>query len=78
MQYLLLALGAVPGASGWGLQRGVETVGVEGSGAVVAGLQLSVLLTDGTVVFMLQLVLDTQEVDIRKPLWGRFWVGVRR
>lgn len=71
MQYLLLALGAVPGASGWGFQRGVETVGVEGSGAVVAGLQLSVLLTDGTVVFMLQLVLDTQEADIRTPLWAQ-------
>lgn len=70
MQYLLLALGAVPGASGWGLQRGVEAVGVEGAGAVVAGLQLPVLLTDGAVVFMLQLLLDTQEVDMRKP-WGQ-------
>lgn len=30
---------------------------MEGSGAVVAGLQLAVLLTDGTVVVMLQVVL---------------------
>lgn len=30
---------------------------MEGSGAVVAGLQLAILLTDGTVVFMLQIVL---------------------
>lgn len=55
--YLLLALGAVPGASGGGFERRVEAVGVEGSGAVVAGLQLAVLLTDGTVVVMLQVLL---------------------
>lgn len=55
--YLLLALGAVPGSSGWGFERRVEAVGVEGSGAVVAGLQLAVLLTDGTVVVMLQVLL---------------------
>lgn len=55
--YLLLTLRAVPGSSGRGFERGVEAVGVEGSGAVVAGLQLSVLLTDGTVVVMLQVLL---------------------
>lgn len=58
--YLLLALGAVPGSSGRGFERRVEAVGVEGSGAVVAGLQLSVLLTDGTVVVMLQVLLFQQ------------------
>lgn len=57
VQDLLLALGAVPGSSGWGFERRVEAVGVEGSGAVVAGLQLAVLLTDGTVVVMLQVLL---------------------
>lgn len=42
----------------------VEAAGVEGSGAVVADLQLSVLLTDGAVVFMLQLLLKTDAADI--------------
>lgn len=59
--YLLLALGAVPGASGWGFERRVEAVGVEDARAVVAGLQLSILLTDGTVVIMLQVLLFQQE-----------------
>lgn len=35
---------------------------MESSGTVVAGLQLSALLTDGTVVVMLRLFLSTQEV----------------
>lgn len=68
MQYLLLALGAVPGASGGRLEWGVQTAGVEGAGAVVAGLQLSVLLTDGTALLMLQLLqllLDTQHAHLR-------------
>lgn len=60
VQNLLLTLGAVPGASGRGFERRVEAVGVEGSGAVVAGLQLAVLLTDGTVVVMLQVLLPAE------------------
>lgn len=72
VQYLLLALGAVPGASGGRVQGRVETAGVEGSGAAVAGLQLSVLLTDGTLVLMLQLLLHTQQEHLRKLLWGQF------
>lgn len=58
--YLLLALGAVPGASGWGFERRVEAVGVEGARTVMARLQLSILLTDGTVVVMLQVLLFQQ------------------
>lgn len=34
---------------------------MEGSGAVVAELQLSVLLTDGAAVVMLQLLLQTRQ-----------------
>lgn len=45
---------------------------MEGSGAVVAGLQLSVLPADGTVVLMLQLLLDTQEGHLRRRLGLRF------
>lgn len=61
--YLLLALGAVPGSSGGGFERRVEAVGVEGSGAVVAGLQLAVLLTDGAVGVMLHVLLLQQSHD---------------
>lgn len=61
--HLLLALGAVPGSSGWGFERRVEAVGVECSGAVVAGLQLAVLLTDGAVVVMLHVLLFQQSHD---------------
>lgn len=38
----------------------MEAVWVEGSGAVVTGLQLAVLLTDGTVVVVVQVVLREQ------------------
>lgn len=61
---LLLALGAVPGASVGGFDGRVEAVGVEGSGAVVAELQLSVLLTDGAAVVMLQLLLKGDAADV--------------
>lgn len=64
--YLLLALGAVPGSSGGGFERRVEAVGVEGSGAVMAGLQLSILLTDGTVLVMLQVLLQQQDSSVTK------------
>ena len=65
--YLLLALGAVPGAPGRGFERRVEAVRVEGSGAVVAGLQLAVLLTDGAVVVMLQTVLSQHKRQSAAP-----------
>lgn len=57
VQNLLLTLGAVPGAPGRGPEGRVETVGVEGSGAVVAGLQFTVLLTDEAELVMLHVVL---------------------
>ena len=70
--YLLLALGAVPGSSGGGLERRVQAVGVEGSGAVVAGLQLSVLLTDGTVLVMLHVLLQQHDSSVTKGTFHRF------
>lgn len=64
VQHLLLALGAVPGASVGSFNGRVEAVGVEGSGAVVAEMQLSVFLTDGAAVVMLQLLLKGDAADV--------------
>lgn len=66
--YLLLALGAVPGASGWGFERWVEAGGVKSSRTIVALLQLAVLLTYGTVVIMLQVLLSEHEKHPSVPV----------
>lgn len=66
--YLLLALGAVPGASGWSFEWWVEAGGVKSSRAIVALLQLAVLLTYGTVVVMLQVLLSEHEKHPSVPV----------
>lgn len=57
LHYLLLALGAVPGTSRWSFEGRVQAIGVEGSGAIVARLKLSVFFTDSAVVVMLHFLL---------------------
>ena len=64
--YLLLALGAVPGGPRGGFEGGLQAVGVVGAGAVVTGLEITLLLADGAVLVVLQVLLRKQQQNNNK------------